>query len=607
MTRQALLQTACFLGLAACVNAQTDFSFDNEDNNNDWEIPLNWDPNTLPGQDSRIFIEQAGEYAEVGTETPGVEYDLSNVGGNRADQTGLWVGSDATGPDTYLELRNLDTKLIVNDAWTRLGQGPGKYGFMNVFNGATFESNHDIRVGENSGEGRLVVANATVDVGRIVHFNGSYVFQGAADVTTGSNSDGNSGTNLKNIQLLGFNGDVFLRASSNDTDGFQSLRQTGSSMNGGTFTTNRELRIGWEFDSVLDMSGGIIDVGTYLPVGRNDNGDGTINLSGGTINANTSGSDTYLTAFGTIGDAVGVMNQTGGEFRQNGIRGIALGELDNGTGTYNLDGGDLFTPRIFSLNGNGSLNFDGGTLHATQDRADFIDNLTVDVAGGGAFVNTKGFDVTSLSAFTGSGTLAKQGAGTLRLAAQGNDVGSTVVSAGTLYISGQLNSRGPLGDGIIVADGAIIGGTFAGELSSTLVARKIGLNVESGGKIDITDGVLSVTNTNFLVQFGNFSFEDIIGFDTRYGFSLNNTPGSSPDAIVGTYPILNGDFDLDQGGLNPNQIKSNPQFLGQSAGGYDLHAYFDEGSLNVVVIPEPATALLSGLGLLTLAGRRRRD
>jgi hypothetical protein len=42
---------------------------------------------------------------------------------------------------------------------------------------------------------------------------------------------------------------------------------------------------------------------------------------------------------------------------------------------------------------------------------------------------------------------------------------------------------------------------------------------------------------------------------------------------------------------------------------YDLgggrSAYFEEGSLKLVVIPEPRAALLGGLGLLALLRRRR--
>ena len=34
-------------------------------------------------------------------------------------------------------------------------------------------------------------------------------------------------------------------------------------------------------------------------------------------------------------------------------------------------------------------------------------------------------------------------------------------------------------------------------------------------------------------------------------------------------------------------------------------AYFEAGSLNVVVVPEPAAALLGGIGMLALLRRRR--
>jgi hypothetical protein len=46
------------------------------------------------------------------------------------------------------------------------------------------------------------------------------------------------------------------------------------------------------------------------------------------------------------------------------------------------------------------------------------------------------------------------------------------------------------------------------------------------------------------------------------------------------------------------------------ANAYDLgggkSAYFQSGSMNLVVIPEPRAALLGGLGMLVLLRRRRR-
>lgn len=583
MKRSILLQGTCLLGLAATSHGQLTFNFTNAVGSagNDWEEPGNWDLNQLPTQDSRIFINagnNGSDYAEIQSVV-----DVSNNGntGGQANQRGIWVGDNGGGG--RLEVRGIGNSLTVNDAYLRIGNGSGSTGLVNVFTGAQLTTNHDIRVGEGGGEGRLVVVNATVDAGRIVHFNGSYVFQGTANVTATSNADGNSGSNLQNIQLLGFNGNVNLRASSNDTDGFQSFHNGNSTINsGGEFTTNREVRVGWGHATTLNVNGGTLNVGSYLPVGRNSGGNGTINLIDGVINANVSAADTYLTAFGTFDDAVGVMNQTGGTFNQNGIRGIALGELDNGTGTYNLDGGDLFTQRIFSANGNGTLNFDGGTLHAAATRTDFIDNLTVNVEDGGAFVNTEGFDVTSLSAFIGAGAggLTKQGAGALTLQNSGNSVDATLVSAGTLFVTGQLGSTGA---GTTVANGAAIGGT------GTLVGD---LMVEIGGNIDITPGILDVDPASN-VSFGGFDFDDIIGFDTQYGSTVPNAPN-------GVYPILNGAFTLDPAGLAYTQ--ASPLDIG---GG--RIAYFAEGSLNVVVIPESSTALLGGLGLLGIAGRRRRS
>ncbi len=106
----------------------------------------------------------------------------------------------------------------------------------------------------------------------------------------------------------------------------------------------------------------------------------------------------------------------------------------------------------------------------------------------------------------------------------------------------------------------------------------------SGATIDISNGLLTVSSGT--VSFGGFGFDDINGFDV-------NT------AENGTYTILDGSFTLNSANIS-NFGAENALDLG---GGRS--AYFEEGSLNVVVIPEPSAALLGGLGVLALLRRRR--
>ena len=68
--------------------------------------------------------------------------------------------------------------------------------------------------------------------------------------------------------------------------------------------------------------------------------------------------------------------------------------------------------------------------------------------------------------------------------------------------------------------------------------------------------------------------------------------------------IVNGTYTLINGSLNTANLGN----LGLE-NAYDIDgsrtAYFQSGSLQLVVIPEPRAALLGGLGLLLLLRRRR--
>jgi autotransporter-associated beta strand protein len=285
--------------------------------------------------------------------------------------------------------------------------------------------------------------------------------------------------------------------------------------------------------------------------GGNLTGTSTFTQNGGTV--------TFFSDGGTIAGGSGSVNLGNGG--------------STGTYVYNLNGGTLMAPSVSktSAGANGSFNFNGGTLKATTSTTTFMEGLSAaNVQNGGAIIDTNGYNITIGQALldAGTGGLTKQGTGTLTLSGANTYDGANLVSAGTLFVTGSLG-----GSPVTVGSGAAIGGN--GTLAGTL-------NFDAGSMLDVSGGTITVTD---LVSFDNFGFGNLIGFDVN-------------SVSLGTYTLIAGtNFDftnvLNFGATNALNL------------GGGKSAYFEEGSLRVVVIPEPATALLGGLGTLLMIRRRR--
>jgi len=335
--------------------------------------------------------------------------------------------------------------------------------------------------------------------------------------------------------------------------------------------------------------------GTLLLTGTNTYAGGTI-INGGTLTG-TVGVGVPVAQGGSLGTGDITIN-TGGTLRTGADRSIG-GDIT--TRTLNINGG---TANIEAAGTGGeyirTLNMTGGTLTADTATVYFrtpktganintlasadtstittgIDmtysSLTIDVADGSAandFVISG--DITQNTGVAGGAkALTKTGAGTLELSGSSTYTGATLVSAGTLFVNGSLGNTAAT-----VGSAAVIGGT--GELGGSL-------HFEDGAVlnvIDLNDALL----VNGNVTFANFGFDDLIGFDVE-------------TVAEDTYTLLDGtNVDL----TNVANVGIENAYLR----GDGKLAYFQSGSMQVVVVPEPGVALLGGLGLLALL-RRRRD
>lgn len=294
------------------------------------------------------------------------------------------------------------------------------------------------------------------------------------------------------------------------------------------------------------------------------------------INANNGGSKAWQFSSGLFTVSEGTV-----EF-------AAAGATGNSNNKFKVESGATIEISAESgyTAGNGTLQLSGtgvggvGALYAST-------TTTFSSGGGSLTLNANsrigvaaGQTFTVDQNITGDFDLEKSGSGTLLLDSITNDyTGATFVSAGTLLVNGSLASD----SNVTVASNAAIGG---------LGAIGGSLNFESGAILDLTTATIGLSSTNILtvggsasITFNNFQFADIIGWDWQ-------------DAEAGTYTLINGASDVFLLGGTPTI--GSPADLGNGKFGY-----FQEGSFQAVIIPEPSTALLGGLGVLVLLRRRR--
>jgi autotransporter-associated beta strand protein len=310
----------------------------------------------------------------------------------------------------------------------------------------------------------------------------------------------------------------------------------------------------------------------------NGTGLGTLNISGtASVNVAANGGNSIVLGNATVagGTATGVLNITGGTLTVAGdiVRGATTGTsvatlaVNGATATLDMGGND-----ITNLT---DITYTDGSLKNLG-----VVNTGITLAGTGSRVLDQGTGVNGEIQGNITGTdigLTKQGGGKLTLSGTSSYTGATDVNAGTLIVSGNISTSITT----TVKDNGILGG--GGSVAALIF--------EGGSFFDIfeavanTDSLASTTTTFSTSGFG-------IGSLVYQGAAVNW--GSIDN---GTYTLITGTLDstnLDHFGL------TNAYDIG---GGRS--AYFENGSLQLVIIPEPRAALLGGLGLLALLRRRR--
>lgn len=269
-----------------------------------------------------------------------------------------------------------------------------------------------------------------------------------------------------------------------------------ATVSGGSWTNSGVLYVGNFGTGTLEISGGEVSntVG-YIATGISSTGivtvsDGSWNNSG-VLYVGRDGT-------GTLEISGGVVSNTAG----------LIGSSFGSTGTLNLNGGMLSTGQVSEGGGTGAVNFNGGTLQLTGDQANlFADFETGDVTlnAGGGTIETQAFTVATSQILGGTGSLTKEGTGTLTLTGANTYSGGTTLSAGTLVIG----NDSALGTGTLtIEDGTILNQTSGLKtLANDVVingdfTRNVGVgdSLDLNGNISLGSGTRQITNNGWTLR-----------------------------------------------------------------------------------------------------------
>ena len=567
---------------------------------------------------------------------------ITQSGGTITLNHNLYVGQSSGSTGTY----NISGSSVLNVARDFVVGRESGTGTLNMTGGTiTKTGDEKFIVGHNNGVGTVVQSGGTISANNELYIgnenasaSGTYTLSGtgALNVSNEVVVGRESGTGVLNVDggtlTTSGNGNMYVGRR----NGTGTLNQTN-----GTIVVNKEFGVGTRDDNKIgtgtyNLSGGLLTASNNIFIGKEQGASGTMTMNGGTM----TGSDKLIIghnqATGSLSHSAGTLNvqnevyignensaSSVGTYTLSGSAVLNVGNevqvgRDNGTGTFNLNGGTVTTKKIEGGNGSATVNFNGGIVKAKQDESNFITNLdTANLQGGGAVINSDGYQLATSQVFTGTGGITKNGAGTLTLSSTSSFSGATTVAGGTLVISGNIstsslttvNSGATLsGSGTVGA--AVINGTLAvgnspGQMNFTNTVDLNGITVM---EIDGSSGAGVAGGHDFI----NLTGAGAAGVLT-YGGTLTLDIGTAFG--VGSYSWNLFDFASETDTLAT--ISLTDQYAGSLLDG-DLNGIWDltsggnswqftesTGVLGLTVIPEPSAALLGGLGVLALLRRRR--
>jgi autotransporter-associated beta strand protein len=540
------------------------------------------------------------------------------IGGNRGAGTLQYL----SGNNTSLTLRGSDTtsrvtSMILSDHGGPNTSGVGAFGTVDLTTNVTGTSTLNamittLTIGKNA-RGADAGGNTIINTGTFTMGTGTL---DATTIILAQNTAGftNGGSTSKTTGNLTVNGGTikvgtFYFADQNTTSTTASALEANFNLNGGanlyaatiakglgTGTTARGTTrtFNWNNGTVHNF-----DSSTDLTIDSNI----TWKLADAAAGTRTFDIDTNRTA--TV-NAVLANATTLGTLAKAGNGTLTL----NGSSTY--DGGTTVNAGTLALGhatntlaNTGAVTVDGNTaILSIGGNSDTVGAVSLknagSITGSGGILTGSSYAVESGSVSAklgGTGaTLTKTTGGTVTLSGVNSYTGATTVSAGTLLINGEISTSVLTtvnGTGIIGGSGTV--GALTVSSGGTLSPGNSIDTLDIAGNLTLSEGSFSVFEINAALDSTDLAIASaLLAFDGT--LTVTNLAGTLAD----------GDsFDLFNWNTTSGSFDS-VILPGLDSGlAWDTSELYNDGTIAVTVIPEPAAALLGSLGMLALLRRRR--
>ncbi len=562
----------------------------------------------------------------------------STIGGTASLRLGnasaLGSGTLALGGGTWDNITG--SPLTINNAITTSGNVTvtytGSTGNLTLSGNYASGGNNTFTVNGNNlilsgiiSETGTIARNLSKSGAATLSLNGVNTYSGTTTISTGTLSTNNL-ANIGSASGIG-KGDATSTASNQ-----ASLIINGATLlyTGATGTTDRLFTLGAGTNTIDASGSGAITFSNTNIILSSTNTARTLALSGTNTGDNTFAS-AWVNAQGVGANAL----------TKNGTGKWILSGANTYTGNTAINAGVLQFAKVTSLYGGTAASWTAAHITVASGAT-----LALNVGGSGEFTSSDvdtikaigtagnglrsgsilGFDTTNAAsgtftyassiANTNGGTnvigVTKLGTNTLNLTGSNSYTGVTTVTAGTLLVNGsisgggavnvnagRLGGAGTITGAVTVGDGAGGSDSFIapGNSPGTLNTGNLTLNSDATFSFELNSTTLqadqiNVTGTVNLLTGAQFSFTDLGSGTITLGTVFTLINNDSGDGITGVFANLTNGSTFTNNG-NTYQVN-----YSGGTGGNDL--------VLTVVVPEPSTTILVGLGLVAAIRMVRR-